>query len=120
MSEIRANTISAANGTDPVTLTKQKAAKALCRVDQTGTQNFDISFNCSSLTDNTTGSTTVTVTNAFSSADSFQMSGAMNTSRYNFSSGTASASTFNLSVRKDDSTFVDTDQVSGIAFGDLA
>ena len=120
MSEIRVTTVSDTAGTGPVTLTKLQAAKAVCRVDQTSTQNFDISFNVSSLTDNGTGSTTVTLTNAFASADTFCMTGAMNTSRYNFSSGTASASTFSLSVRKDDATFVDTDQVTGVAFGDLS
>ena len=32
MSELRADTISASNGTGPVTLTKQSAAKAWCHI----------------------------------------------------------------------------------------
>tara|TARA_B100000123_G_scaffold171834_1_gene127441 strand:- start:53 stop:379 length:327 start_codon:yes stop_codon:yes gene_type:complete len=99
---------------------RSKSAKAVCRVNTDGTQNFDISFNCTSLTDNGTGSTTVTVTSAFSGVDDFQICGAQNGSRYNFSAGTASASTFNLTVRNDAATFLDTAQVSGLAFGDLA
>jgi len=49
LSDIRVDTISAANGTDPVTLTKQSAAKAC--------------VNVASLTDVGTGSTTVNYTN---------------------------------------------------------
>ena len=53
MSELRANTISAANGTSPVTLTKQHAAKAwvhFCTIDNPPV--IDGSFGVSSLTDN--------------------------------------------------------------------
>ena len=35
MSEVRANTISAANGTGPITLTKQSAAKAWANINGT-------------------------------------------------------------------------------------
>ena len=55
MSDIRANTISAANGTGPVTLTKQMASKQWCRWNQTGTAAINDSFNTSSLTDLGTG-----------------------------------------------------------------
>ena len=53
MSEIRTDTISAANGTDPVTLTKQSAAKAW--VDFNSTPTVNNSFNISSITDNGVG-----------------------------------------------------------------
>jgi hypothetical protein len=71
MSEIRANTISDAAGTGPVTLTKQSAAKAWVNFNGTGTIAARDSFNVSSLTDNGTGDYTVNFTNAFGAADYF-------------------------------------------------
>ena len=64
MSDIRVDTISAANGTDPVTLTKQSAAKAWLDANNDATLND--SFNISSGTDNGTGNYTHTLTNAMS------------------------------------------------------
>jgi len=55
LSDIRVDTISAANGTDPVTLTKQSAAKAWVNFNGTGTIAIRDSFNVASLTDNGTG-----------------------------------------------------------------
>mgnify|MGYP005997592173 CR=1 FL=1 len=55
MSNIRAGTISGVNGTDPVTLTKQSAAKAWVNLNGTGTIAIRDSFNVSSLTDAATG-----------------------------------------------------------------
>ena len=66
MSEIRANTISAANGTGPVTLTKQSAAKVWAHFDFGGT--IDESFNVSSLTDNTTGRSSLNFTSSMNSS----------------------------------------------------
>ena len=56
MSDIRVDTISAANGTDPVTLTKQSAAKAW--IDFHSNQTINNSFNMSSLVDNGVGAFT--------------------------------------------------------------
>ena len=67
MSDIRVDTISAANGTDPVTLTKQSAAKVFERHNSSHT--IVSSFNVSALTDNGSGDTTVSYTNAFAAAD---------------------------------------------------
>ena len=64
MSEIRANTISNAAGTGPVTLTKQSAAKAWVNFNGTGTIAARDSFNLSSLTDNGTGDYTINLTSA--------------------------------------------------------
>ena len=70
MSELRANTISAANGTGPITLTKQSAAKGFIlqrnNNDAFATLN---SFNISATTDNANGDTTYTVTSAMSDAN---------------------------------------------------
>ena len=66
MSDIRANTISAANGTDPVTLTKQAAAKAyLWHTFSTTSRN---SFNIASVTDLGTGIGRANYTNNMDSA----------------------------------------------------
>ena len=65
MSELRADTITASDGTSPVTLTKQEAAKVWCAYDSFA-QVIDGSLNASSLTDNATGDTTITFSSAFS------------------------------------------------------
>jgi len=69
LSEIRANTISAANGTDPVTLTKQSAAKAWVNFNGTGTAAIRGSQGVSGLVDNGTGRFSVNFTNAMSNAN---------------------------------------------------
>jgi len=51
MSTLKADTIVAANGSSPVTLTKQSAAKAWANIDGTSTANLRDSFNISTLTD---------------------------------------------------------------------
>lgn len=72
MSEIRANTISAADGTGPITLTKQSAAKCFGSCDFSTNSTADLlsgSLNASSLTDNggSGGDGTITFTNNFNS-----------------------------------------------------
>jgi hypothetical protein len=70
MSELRANTISAANGTSPVTLTKQSAAKAWILQTNNATDfSTRDSFNCSATTDNADGDTTYTISSAMSNDD---------------------------------------------------
>jgi len=69
MSELRADTITASDGTSPVTLTKQEALKAWVNFNGTGTIAARSSLNFSSLTDNSTGDYTVTISNAFSAVD---------------------------------------------------
>lgn len=63
MSELRANTISAANGTGPVTLTKQSAAKAWASYQTYTSAQINDSINISTLTDHSTGSHTLSFTN---------------------------------------------------------
>ena len=55
MSTLKADTIVASDGTSPVTLTKQSAAKAWVNFNGTGTIAILDSTNTSSLTDNATG-----------------------------------------------------------------
>jgi len=72
MSEIRANTISAANGTGPITLTKQRAATTLHTFDQPADNTVD-SLNISSGLDAATGAVVHTFTNHYSSATQRQV-----------------------------------------------
>ena len=69
MSEIRANTISDAAGTGPVTLTGQAASKHWVRFNGTGTPAVVESLNTSSITDRNTGLFTVNLTSAMSNAN---------------------------------------------------
>jgi hypothetical protein len=68
MSDLRVNTISASDGTSPVTLTKQSAAKVLYAFDQIGghyglnTASSE-NLNVSSVVDHATGSTKPSFTN---------------------------------------------------------
>ena len=68
MSDIRATTISALNGTDPITLTKQSAAKAWANTPSDG-EAVNESFNISSLTDVATGVQRFTLSNSMSSSN---------------------------------------------------
>lgn len=69
-SKLSVDEVAAKNGTDPVTLTKQHAAKAWVNFDGTasGATARD-SFNNSSMTDNGTGNYDVNLSNAMSDAD---------------------------------------------------
>ena len=69
MSELRANTISDAAGTGPVTLTGQYAAKAWVNFNGDGTVAIRESGNVSSITDNGTGDYTVNFTTAMPDAN---------------------------------------------------
>jgi hypothetical protein len=68
MSELRADTITASNGTSPVTLTKQSAAKAWVNFNGTGTVAINGSFSIASLTDNGTGDYQINFSSATSDA----------------------------------------------------
>ena len=66
MSELRADTITASDGTSPVTLTKQEATKFWLSFDSVN-NDIEGSLNASSYTDEKTGTGTITITNAFAS-----------------------------------------------------
>ena len=90
MSNIRATTISDAAGTGPITMTGQSGAKVTCRYDADGTVDF--SFNVSSATDISTGSTQVNYTNGFVLAASNTVSGmCQNNTDFGFSSVNATS-----------------------------
>jgi len=67
MSELRADTITGSDGSSPVTLTKQSAAKAWFSAVTWATA--DNSLNVSSISDDATGQSTVSWSNAFADDD---------------------------------------------------
>lgn len=69
MSEIRADTISAANGTDPATLTGQSAAKAWAHYDNNGAFEVRDTLNVSSITDTASGRATLIFTNSMANTN---------------------------------------------------
>jgi hypothetical protein len=68
-SVLNVDTLVAANGTDPVTLTKQSAAKAWATWNGIGTVALTDSFGTSSILDNTTGDYTLTLSSAMTNDD---------------------------------------------------
>jgi len=69
MSTLKADTIVASDGSSPVALTKQSAAKAWADFSLSGSHSISASFNFSSITDNGTGKTTLTLASSMSSAN---------------------------------------------------
>lgn len=74
-SVLNVDTLVAANGTDPVTLTKQSAAKAWVNFNMSGTAAIVKSFNISGLVDGGTGTATNSFVSSFSDADYCQTIG---------------------------------------------
>ena len=71
MSELRADTITASDGTSPVTLTKQSAAKAWCSWDMSNTNTIENSFGVASLSDDGIGTNGINLSSAMSGANDF-------------------------------------------------
>lgn len=69
MSELRADTITGSDGSSPVTLTKQSAAKAWVSFNQVSTTSINDSLSVSSLSDLGTGLTQINVSNSFSTSN---------------------------------------------------
>ena len=65
-SVLNVDEIAAKDGTSPVELTKQSAAKAWVHIDGTGTVTIDGSFNVASVTDSGTGTYAPSFTNSMS------------------------------------------------------
>ena len=68
MSELRADTITASDGTSPVTLTKQYTIKSWVNFDGTGTIAITQSDGVSSISDNGIGDYSISHTNAFANS----------------------------------------------------
>ena len=74
MSELRADTITASDGTSPVTLTKQEATKAHWLFEQANSNTLTVSLNVSGVVDNGTGDMTASYISAFSGAKLYSTS----------------------------------------------
>ena len=123
MSTLKVDTLVAADGSSPATLTKQEAAKMFAQIDGTGTVGVDISLNVSSISDVGTGEPHPNFTNNFSSANSYVCTGATqpetdwnDTVTWNTGGGTSRINLFTGS----DGTLIDLDPVGVALFGDLA
>ena len=97
MSELRADTITASNGTSPVTLTGQTAAKAWVNFNGTGTPAIRQSGNISSITDNSTGTFTANFTSSLTDAD-FAVSNIGDANRLYYADSYASSSVRLLTI----------------------
>ena len=100
MSELRANTITASNGTSPVTLTKQSATKAWANFNGTGTVATRATFNQTSLTDITTGRYDLSFVSNMSDADYSVATGGAYSATASGSAGYGLASVNNLTTSK--------------------
>ena len=131
MSDLRVNTISASNGTGPVTLTKQIAAKSWASFDQTSTDHpvYD-SFNVSATFDAGGGSTKITFSNNMSNAN-YSTSGAAQPDGFNGctfglsgkrtdQSKQMTTSDFRTNNRNSSGSDTDTQYVAFVVHGDLA
>jgi hypothetical protein len=119
MSTLKADTIVAADGTSPVTLTKQSAAKVWCRWDFTETNVVKGSFGVSSLSDDSTGSNTINYSSSMSDANYSAVTSVVRNARVAgpaSNSGVTSSNiailSYNSSGSLYDSTFAST-QVNG-------
>ena len=121
-SELRVNTLKDASGNNSVATSTvaEGTAKAACRINQAdGAGSFTHSFNTSTITDGGTGKHTITMTSGMSDAN-YAGSGCKGTTTYNFSLSITASNQFILYVRNDSSTYIDSTQVNGFAYGDLA
>ena len=119
-SVLNVDTLVAANGTDPVTLTKQSAAKAALRGNSSAV--LTNSFNISSGTDVATGRFTYSLENSFSSI-AYVQSGTVEGSAHGtiLTRDTAQdeAGTIAVEIATSTSTLVDSVH-NAVAHGDLA
>ena len=128
MSDIRVDTISAANGTDPVTLTKQSAAKAWSNFDQFYTNTLRDSFNVSSAVDDAQGESLINLSSSMSNGSYVTVNSAgtnapLNSSNYNrvMESVANSASQIDcITYAPNNGAIVDIIVVQMAAHGDLA
>ena len=121
MSTIKVDTLVAADGSSPVTLTNQDTAKAWCHWDESGTPAINGSFNVSTLTDEGTGQFKITLSKAM----------VTNSYAVTFSTNVADAGGFDASTigtttavthqtRNQSGTNYDADVACMILVGDLA
>jgi len=123
MSTLKADTIVAADGTSPVTLTKQSAAKGWVNLTTVTTTAIQGSFNVASVTDLGTGNTDVDFVNNMNDGNYSAPAVAGNVSgTYNrgISSNDYTTSDFNLTSHATNVDALHDLQQRAAVFGDLA
>ena len=123
MSEIRADTISDAAGTGPVTLTKQSAAKAWVNFNGTGTVAIRNSQGVSGLVDNGTGNYDVNYTSNMSASDYSVTTAIGQTSPFPIAQAylaSVSVGFVRLNTAQPGTADYDTGVIASATFGDLA
>ena len=119
--------IAAKDGTSPVTLTKQSAAKAFISFDGVGTVSTDTSFNISTLTDNAAADYSISYTNSIDTTNhpvTGSVVGSIVTNYYSYISSAGVAQTTSVdrfaSIHNNGSSTNDQDPVHFVTHGDLA
>ena len=121
MSTLKVDTLVAADGSSPATLTKQSAPKLWANFEQVGTHSIPNSFNISSITDNALSDSTFAITNSMN----YDAWGCATSSQHGYITGinnstNLSASSFKLTSRSHNGSNVDTSRAGVICCGDLA
>jgi hypothetical protein len=125
MSELRADTITASDGTSPVTLTKQSAAKAWVGFNTITSTSIFQSQNVSSLTDNGTAYTTINFSSNLNSTG-YSLTASAGTASFRVCLDTVGSSTDltgscnTYATRTDTGSGLDFDKGSAAIHGDLA
>ena len=123
-SVLNVDTIAAKDGTSPVGLTKQSAAKVTGNLQPDGCSNASVALNISSVTDGGTGLNTVAVSNVFTAALAVATLISNHDDSYNRHHGVDDASASSFITRSNQSSagvLTDLNAAHSIAFfGDLA
>jgi len=127
MGTLKVDTVVGSDGTSPVTLTKQSAAKLWANLNGTGTIALRDSFNVTSILDNSTGNYTVTSVSSMSDANfvccanAGRNAGDLLNASNNEDSYARTTSTVRTEVNRSSSdTLYDAFVVESIWMGDLA
>jgi len=134
MSELRADTITASDGTSPVTLTGQSAAKSWVNMDATGTTDpasttgVRDSFNVASILDIANGGQTVNLSNNMSNVDYAMTVNQRNTTTVrtfvnggNNGHSDPTSSAFDVAAYNETgSAYIDPNWIWAVVHGDLA
>ena len=99
---------------------QQGLAKQWCRIVQTSTQSIGDSFNTSGITDNGTGKTIYTFSNAMRAGTGYSILGTANQEGCGGEHSEMAAGQYEIRVQGNDGTLSDGSQVSTAIMGDLA
>ena len=107
-------------GNSTTTNLQQGLAKQWCRIVQTGTQSVADSLNTTGITDNGTGKTIYTFTNAMRAGTDYSILGTANQEGCGGEHSEMAAGQYEIRVQGNDGSLSDGSQVSTAIMGDLA